>query len=69
LDMLNDISNFREEEIDNQINLIKSKQGNLSGKELEVSQALVAKLKFKKDNPRTGSKLHGIREPFHFGYR
>lgn len=69
LDMLNDISNFREEEINNQINLIKSKQGNLSGKELEVSQALVAKLKFKRDNPRTGSKKHGIREPFHFGYR
>tara|TARA_B110000483_G_C17957118_1_gene450549 strand:- start:153 stop:779 length:627 start_codon:yes stop_codon:yes gene_type:complete len=69
LDMLNDISNFREEEIDNQINLIKSKQGNLSGKELEVSQALVAKLKFKRDNPRTGSKKHGIKEPYHFGYR
>lgn len=69
LDMLNDISNFREEEINNQINLIKSKQGNLSGKELEVSQALVAKLKFKRDNPRTGSKELGIPEPYHFGYR
>lgn len=51
LDMINDISKLRDEEYDNQIDLLKSKQSTLDGKELELNKALVSKLNYKKNNP------------------
>ena len=48
--MLNDLGNYRAEEYDAKINELKSKQSTLSGKELELNKALVAKLNYEKNN-------------------
>ena len=50
IDMLNDLGNYRAEEYDAKINELKSKQSTLSGKELELNKALVAKLNYEKNN-------------------
>ena len=50
IDFMNDIGNMREDEINEQIANIQSKQSGMSKKELDASEEIIKKLKYKRDN-------------------
>lgn len=68
IDMLNDVENIRDQEYDAKINELKSMQSTLSGKELELNKALVAKLNYQKNNfLGTANEATSYEKRYNFG--
>lgn len=68
IDMLSDVGEIRDQEYDAKIDELKSMQSTLSGKELELNKALVAKLNYQKNNfLETANEATSYEKRYNFG--